>query len=160
MTAKYSTAAFLMFLLLASTANAQISIRGIDRGRNNEVRTKNIHGSVQDQTGKPIVGARVQILNTKDSSSRNLITDEAGKYAIQGLEFDVNYEVRADFRGVVSERKSISAMLDREDNLVNFQLNMMLAVAPTGAGTAPGANTDPGPEIQTFDLVKLKASFE
>jgi len=137
MTLKRIFISSLVLLILALSASAQISIRGVDRGRKEGTRTKNIHGTVQDQAGKPIAGARVLILNTRDSISRNLITDEAGKYAIQGLEFDVNYDVRADFRGVVSERKSISAMLDREDNLVNFQLNMMLAVAPTGAGTAP-----------------------
>jgi pimeloyl-ACP methyl ester carboxylesterase len=67
----------------------------------------------------------------------------------------VNYEVRADFKGVVSERRSVSALLDREDNLINFQLNL---AAVNAAGTAAAA--DPGPEFQTFDLVKLKASFE
>ena len=151
----------LLFLLLlpAMTAGAQsISIRGADRGRKNQEKTKNIHGSVQDQNGKPIAGARVLVLNTKENISRNLITDEAGKYSISGLAPDVNYDIRADYRGVVSERKSISGMLDREDNLVNFQLNMTTAVAPTA--TASAANSDPGPELQTFDLVKLKASYE
>jgi pimeloyl-ACP methyl ester carboxylesterase len=140
-------------------AGAQISIKGIDRGRTNQEKTKNIHGSVQDQNGKPIPGARVLVLNTSDSTSRNLITDEAGKYSISGLAPDVNYDVRADFRGVVSERKSISGMLDREDNLVNFQLNMTTAVVSSGTA-ASAANSDPGPELQTFDLVKLKASYE
>jgi pimeloyl-ACP methyl ester carboxylesterase len=65
----------------------------------------------------------------------------------------VNYEVRADFKGVVSDRKSISAFLDREDNLINFQLNL-------NAASATAASADTGPQLQTFDLVKLKASFE
>ena len=149
----------LLLCLPAMIAGAQsLSIKGVDRGRTNQEKTKNIHGSVQDQNGRPIAGARVLVLNTKESTSRNLITDQAGKYSISGLAPDVNYEVRADYRGVVSERKSISGMLDREDNLVNFQLNMTTAVATTG--TAPAANSDPGPELQTFDLVKLKASYE
>ena len=38
-----------------------------------------------DQAGKPIVGARVLVLNTKDNTTRTLTTDVAGNYAIQGL---------------------------------------------------------------------------
>ena len=150
--------AHLILPLLAATAVAhQIQIRGLgDKGRLNTPRVKNIHGAVVDQAGKPIVGARVLVLNTKDSTTRTLTTDVAGNYAIQGLTADVNYEVRADFRGVLSERVAISAMLDRDDNLVNFKLNL------TAGGTAGGgdATVDPGPEFLTFDLVKLKASFE
>ena len=148
---------FLILLLFAAVADArQIQIRGLgSKGRINEPKTKNIHGTVSDHAGKPIEGARVLVLNTKDNTTRTLTTDVAGNYSVQGLTPDVNYEVRADFRGVVSERKSISALLDREDNLVNFLLNLSTGAA---AGTTPSA--DPGPELQTFDLVKLKASFE
>jgi pimeloyl-ACP methyl ester carboxylesterase len=151
---KRLSSAFVILLILAVSANAQIQIRGLgNKGRVNTDKTKNIHGAVVDQAGKPIVGAHVLILNTKDSTSRALTTDESGNYAIQGLKPDADYEVRADFKGVVSDRKSISAFLEREDNLINFQLNLT-----AGAGAA--ASVDAGPEFQTFDLVKLKASFE
>ena len=43
---------------------------------------------------------------------------------MKGLPPDVDYEVRADFRGQISEKKTVSALLDREDNLVNFQLDI------------------------------------
>jgi pimeloyl-ACP methyl ester carboxylesterase len=156
---KQLSVTFLILLLLAAVADArQIQIRGLgNKGRINAPKTKNIHGTVSDHAGKPIEGARVLVLNTKDNTTRTLTTDVAGNYSVQGLTPDVNYEVRADFRGVVSERKSISAMLDREDNLVNFQLNL---TAGTTSGAVGAPSADPGPELQTFDLVKLKASFE
>ena len=144
---------FLILAVLAPAAHAQITIRGAGRGRVNTPKTKNIHGIILDQAGKPIAGARIMIFNLKDSTTRTLTTDDTGNYEIQGLPPDVTYEVRADHKGVVSERRTISALLDREDNLVSFQLNLTVA----GAATAP---SDPGPEIQTFDLVKLKASYE
>jgi pimeloyl-ACP methyl ester carboxylesterase len=93
------------------------------------------------------------IFNLKDNTTRTLTTDDSGEYAIRGLPPDVNYEVRADHKGVVSDRKTISSLLDREDFLINFELKL------TVAGTA-AAPSDPGPEFQTFDLVKLKASYE
>jgi pimeloyl-ACP methyl ester carboxylesterase len=152
---KRLTTAFVILLALALTANAQgIQLKGVgSKGRVNTPKTKNIHGAVLDQSGKPIPGAHVLVLNTKDNTSRTLTTDESGNYSIDGLKPDVNYEVRADFKGVVSDRKSISSFLDREDNLINFQLNLTAATASAGSA-------DTGPQLQTFDLVKLKASFE
>jgi len=145
--------ASLILLVLTPVAYGQIQIRGLGRGRIDTEKIKNIHGVVTDQAGKPIVGARVLVYNLKDNTTRTLTTDGSGNYAIRGLPPDVNYEVRADFKGVVSERKPVSALLDREDNLISFQLNVSVAAA-----TATTA--DPGPEFQTFDLVKLKASYE
>jgi pimeloyl-ACP methyl ester carboxylesterase len=147
-----------LFLILAllsiglTPLHAQISIRGIGRGRVNTPKTKNIHGTVVDQTNKPIVGARVLIFNLKDSTTRTLTTDDTGTYVIRGLAPDVNYEVRADYKGIVSERKAVSALLDREDNLITFQLNLSVAAA--------ASSNDDGPQLQTFDLVKLRASFD
>jgi pimeloyl-ACP methyl ester carboxylesterase len=147
--------AFLILLVLAPAASAQITIRGASKPRKDEEKTKTVYGVVQDQTGKPIVGARVLIRNVKDNISRTILTDQTGSYQLRGLAFDVDYEVRADFGGAISEVKNINALLNREDNLLNFQLNLAV-------GGAAGANAaaDAGPELRTFDLVRLKASFE
>lgn len=153
MSAKRFCIALMTVLLLAMTAGAQIQFNIGGKGRKDEEKTKNIHGIVLDQAGKPIAGARVVVTNRSDKTSRTVTTDEKGNYAFQGLSPTVDHEIRADFKGAVSDLKTISAMLDREDNLVNFQL----AIA---ASSAPAAVADPGPELQAFDLVKLKASFE
>lgn len=139
----------------APLAEAQITLRGLGGGRRkDDAKVKNIHGVVLDQRGKPIAGARVLIRNVKDNTTRTITTDETGSYAVRGLPPDVGYEIRADFRGVVSDRKAISAFLDREDNLINFDLNVAIIA---GGGAPP---EDSGPDLQTFDLVKLKASYE
>jgi len=153
MSLKHFSIAFMTVLLVATTASAQVQFNIGGKGRVDEEKTKNIHGAVVDQAGKPVVGARVVVVNSKDKTSRTVTTDETGNYAFRGLAPDVNHEVRADYRGAVSELKTISSMLDREDNLVNFQL-------PITVTPASGAQADPGPELQSFDLVKLKASFE
>jgi pimeloyl-ACP methyl ester carboxylesterase len=145
---------FLLLFLAVPAAHGQgITIRPGDKRRVDTEKTKNVHGVVQDQSGRPVAGARVLIRNTNDNTTRTAITDDKGSYAVRGLPPDVNYEVRADFKDAVSEIKSMSAMLNREDNLFNFQLNL-------AAGTASGSAADSGPELRTFDLVKLKASFE
>jgi len=144
-----------MGLAAASLSEAQVTFRNIGGAKKvDEAKTKTIHGIVQDQRGKPITAARVSIRNTKDNTVRTVTTDATGNYSVKGLPPDINYEVRADFRGVISERKAVSALLDREDNLVNFDLD--IAIVEGGAASA----ADSGPDLQTFDLVKLKASFE
>ena len=154
---RFSVALSILLFVAATVDARQVQIRGLgNRGRIDTPKTKTIHGAVLDQAGKPLVGARVSVVNTKDNTTRTLSTDVAGNYSVQDLAPDVDYEVRADFKGVVSEKKSISALVDREDFLLNFQLNLVAGAAPAaGAATA-----DPGPELFTFDLVKLKASFE
>jgi pimeloyl-ACP methyl ester carboxylesterase len=154
---KTTIAILALFITLVGTeprAEGQITIRNIGGNKQkDEAKVTNIHGVVQDLRGKPIAGARVLIRNMKDNTTRTLTTDENGSYAARGLKPDVDYEVRADFRGVVSEKKAVSAFLNREENLVSFELN----VAIVASGASPADN---GPELQTFDLVKLKASYE
>lgn len=143
----------LAIALLVVPATAQITIRGVNSARKDTEKTKNIHGIVQDAQGKPVAGARVQIRNTKDNTIRIATSDDLGNYSVRGLPPDVDYEVRADSQGRLSDAKLVSALLDREDNLVNFQLSIT-------AASAGAAAADPGTELKTFDLVNLRASFE
>jgi pimeloyl-ACP methyl ester carboxylesterase len=83
---------------------------------------------------------------------RTLQTDQKGEYRVSGLTPTADYEVSAEFQGKESEKKIISSFLDREDNLLNFQLDV------STSGSA--ASTDNGPTLKTFDLVELHASFE
>jgi pimeloyl-ACP methyl ester carboxylesterase len=146
--------AFMTVLLLATAASAQVQFNLGGNKRIDEEKSKNIHGAVLDQTGKPIAGARVVVVNRSDKTSRTVTTDEKGNYAFQGLTPNADHEIRADFKGAVSDLKSTPAMLDREDNLVNFQLGIVASTNSTAAVA------DTGPELQAFDLVKLKASYE
>jgi pimeloyl-ACP methyl ester carboxylesterase len=139
----------------AQSRGAGITLNNIGGGKRvDEAKTKTIQGVVQDLRGRPIAGARVTIRNTKDNTARTALTDQTGNYQVPALAPDVTYEVRADYRGVVSEMKTLSVFLDREINQLSFQLD----VAIVASAAAP--NADPGPEFLTFDLVKLKASYE
>jgi len=59
-----------------------------------------------------------------------------------------------EFKGKVSDNKIISSFLNREDNLVNFQLDV--AAVESGGITADQSS----PSFQTFDLAELHASFD
>jgi pimeloyl-ACP methyl ester carboxylesterase len=116
---------------------------------------KNVHGAVQDARGKPIAGARVFIRDMKSNVTRTLTTDQEGIYKVYALPPTVDYEVYAEFKGQASEKKFVSSFLNREDNVLNFQIDM--AVVDGGGSPAP---SESGPTLQTFDLVQLRATFE
>jgi pimeloyl-ACP methyl ester carboxylesterase len=114
---------------------------------------KNIHGVVQDLRGKPLVGARVFLKNMKTNVIRTLETDGSGEYKVFGLAPDVDYELYADFKGKASDKKIISSFLNREDNVLNFQLDVAVV---EGSANAPAADA----VFKAFDLFELHASFE
>jgi pimeloyl-ACP methyl ester carboxylesterase len=118
---------------------------------------KNIHGVVQDAAGKALAGARVFIRDKKTNVLQTRITDAEGMYSIFALPPTVDYEVYAEYKGASTERRTISGFLNRQDNVLNFQLKIASAAPAPGAAAT---DADSGPEFDTFDLVRLHASFD
>jgi pimeloyl-ACP methyl ester carboxylesterase len=115
---------------------------------------KNVHGLVLDMRGQPLPGALVFIRDMKTKIIRTLETDSKGEYRVNALTPTVDYEVYASYKGKESEKKFVSSFLNREDNVLSFQLDVSVI---EGAGTSA---TDNGPSFKSFDLVELHASFE
>jgi pimeloyl-ACP methyl ester carboxylesterase len=116
---------------------------------------KNIHGVVQDLRGKPLAGARVFIKDMKSNVVRTLQTDQNGEYKVFALTPTVDYELYADFKGKTSDKKIVSSFLNREDNVLNFQLDVAVV---DNAATA--STTEQTATFKTYDLVELHASFD
>src|ERR1051326_3761260 len=116
---------------------------------------KNVHGIVQDARGKRLAGARVFLKDMKTKITRTLETDQNGEYAVYTVPATVDYELYAEFKGKESEKKYVSSFLNREDNVLNFQIDV--SVVEDSAGS-PGPDR-PGVAFKTFDLVDLRASF-
>lgn len=127
---------------------------GTPRRRDTGPKPKNVHGVVQDLRGKVLAGARVFIRDMKTNVVRTLETDAEGIYRVYSLAPTADYEIHAEFKGKASDKKVVSSFLNREDNVVNFQLDV--AVIESG-GLAPDQGT---PAFQTFDLADLRASFD
>jgi pimeloyl-ACP methyl ester carboxylesterase len=146
------SASLCFIAVFATSANAQLFPKN---RRDTGPKPKNIHGVVQDARGKPLIGARVFVKDMKSNVTRSLDTDQRGEYRVAGLTPTVDYEVYAEFKGTASEKKIISSFLNREDNVLNFQLDV--AVLESTAANGP---SQPGLVIKSFDLVELHASFE
>src|SRR5436853_7825643 len=115
----------------------------------NVIKPKNIHGVVQDLRGTPLPGARVFLRDMKTKVVRTIETDQNGEYKVFALPPNVDYELYADFKGKSSEKKFVSSFLNREDNVLNFQLDFALI-----EGKADTARPDPGVSVKRFDLVR------
>jgi pimeloyl-ACP methyl ester carboxylesterase len=96
----------------------------------------------------------VFIRDTKSNTNRTVETDASGQYRVFALPPTVDYEIHAEFKGKVSDKKIVSSFLNREDNVVNFQLDV---AAIESGGLAPD---QAGPSFQAFDLTELHASFD
>ena len=142
----------LVSLCLCVSAEAQLFPKN---RRDTGPKPKNIHGVVQDLRSQPLPGARVFLKDMKTNVVRALETDQNGEYKVFGLTPTVDYELYAEFKGKTSEKKFVSAFLNREDNVLNFQLDV--AVIENSAGAAP---SDQAIRLKTFDLVELHASFD
>jgi dienelactone hydrolase len=116
---------------------------------------KNIHGVVQDLRGKALPGARVFLKDMKTNIVRTLETDQNGEYKVFALTPTVDYELYADFKGKSSEKKFVSSFLNREDNVLNFQLDVAVIENTTTTDSSAQSAT-----FKTFDLVELHASFD
>src|SRR5438034_7980082 len=110
---------------------------------------KNIHGVVQDLRGTPLAGARVFLRDMKTKVVRTIETDQNGEYKVFALTPNVDYELYADFKGKSSEKKFVSSFLNREDNVLNFQLDVAVI-----EGKADTALPDPGVTFKSFDIVE------
>jgi dienelactone hydrolase len=143
-------------LCFASSAEAQLFPK---TRRDTGPKPKNIHGIVQDMRGQPLVGARVFLKNMKTNVIRTLETDQNGEYKVFALTPTVDYELQAEFKGKTSERKFVSSFLNREDNVLNFQLDVALTENSSSASPSTGSGATKA-TLKTFDLVELHASFE
>ena len=114
---------------------------------------KTVRGLVTDARGKPLIGARVFIRNVKTRIVRTLETDANGEYKVLALTPTEDYEVTAEYKGKGSDKKFVSSFLNREDNVLNFQLDV------SGTDSGP-VSSETAPFFKTFDLVELHASFE
>src|SRR5215468_9397531 len=122
-----------LWLSLFVTFSAQAQLFPKNR-RDTGPKPKNIHGVVQDLRNRPLPGARVFLKDMKTNVVRTLETDQNGEYKVFGLTPNVDYELYAEFKGKNSEKKFVSAFLNREDNVLNFQLDV--AVIENSAGAA------------------------
>ena len=85
--------------------------------------TRSVQGSVSNPDDSAVAGAVVQIKNMKTLQIRSFITLEDGTYRFFELSPDVDYELKADFKGASSGPKTLSSFDSRKKAVVNLRLS-------------------------------------
>jgi hypothetical protein len=98
---------------------------GFAQGKKNKGSEPNrsVQGTVVAADEQPVVGAVVQLKNTKTLQIRSFISKDGGIYYFHGLSPDVDYELQADYQGSSSGTKTLSSFDSRKEAIINLKLN-------------------------------------
>lgn len=89
-----------------------------------QVRRRSVRGRVTDETGNPVKGAVVRLKNAWSLRVRSYIVQADGVYRFRGLLPDVDYELKARYRGATSRKKK----LDRFDLRAEVVIDLVIDV--------------------------------
>jgi hypothetical protein len=84
--------------------------------------TRSVQGAVEDSSGNVAEGAVVQLKNLKSLQVRSFITQKEGTYTFLGLSKDVDYELKADFRGGSTPVRTLSVFDTRTKATINLKV--------------------------------------
>ena len=84
--------------------------------------TRNVSGVVTAADDSAVVGAVVQLKDTKTKQVRSFYTQEHGAYYFRGLSPDIEYEVSAFYKDSVSPTRTLSIFDSRKDVVINLKL--------------------------------------
>ena len=111
-----SCAVFLIAALLSCV------LPGQDRRSNQEIGPRSVEGLVTDASGKPLDKAVVQLKDTKSLQIRSFITNQDGTYHFAGLSPNVEYQLKAEFQGASSGKKTLSVFNSKKLVTINLKL--------------------------------------
>ena len=85
-------------------------------------RTRDIQGAVTSPEDQPVGGAVVYLKNLKTLMVTSFYTKEDGTYYFHGLSPDIDYEVRAESKGMASPTRKLSSFDSRKQAGINLKL--------------------------------------
>lgn len=83
---------------------------------------RNLTGQIFDHDDKVVPNAIVYIKNTRTLSVATFITDQDGSYRFNNLSPNIDYEVRAEWKGHKSQVKTLSSFDTRKQAHINLRL--------------------------------------
>ena len=85
-----------------------------DHKPNEDANTRTLQGTVTDSANKAVEGAVVQLKDTKSLQIRSFYTQADGSFHFAGLSTNVDYEVKADYKGSETATKTLSVYDNRK----------------------------------------------
>lgn len=98
--------------------------------------SRSLRGTVTDRTGEPLKGAIVNVKNTLSLHVRSYVTQADGQYRFYGLHPDIDYEVRAKYRGQAGKTKTLHWYDSRRETRIDLKVRVDRDAPPdTGANS-------------------------
>jgi len=85
--------------------------------------TRSVQGVVRAADDSTLDGAVVYLENTKSLQIRSFITQKSGTYYFHDLSPDIDYKLRAEYRGAASGTKTLTSFDTRKEAVINLKLN-------------------------------------
>ena len=90
----------------------------------NEPQTRTLTGQVTDKADAPLSGAIVYLQDTRTQMVKTYITDDKGNYRFSSLSPNVDYQVRAEYQGHMSDTKTLSSFDSRSNVVMHLKIKM------------------------------------
>lgn len=90
--------------------------------KNDDPNVRAVTGTVRLPDDTLVEGAVVQLKNTKTLQVRSFITKAGGVYTFHGLATNVDYELKAEAKGMVSPERTLSTFDDRKRAILHLTL--------------------------------------
>jgi len=97
-------------------------VSGQDRRSKEDSATRSVNGVVTDASGQAVARAVVQLKDTKSLQIRSFITNPDGSYHFAGLSTNVEYQVKAEYRGAFSGKKTLSVFNSKKSVTIHLKL--------------------------------------
>jgi hypothetical protein len=86
-----------------------------------EPTVRSVEGTVRSAEDAPIEGAVVQLKDTKSLQVRSFITRNDGTYQFQGLNPNIDYELKAEYEGNSSDTRTLSVFDSRTKAIIHLR---------------------------------------
>lgn len=93
------------------------------KSKDDGIATRSVAGIVNDMSGQPVAKAVVQLKDTKSLQIRSFITNPDGSYHFAGLNPNVEYQLKAEYEGAFSGKKTLSVFNSKKSVTINLKLN-------------------------------------
>jgi hypothetical protein len=104
----------LLFVFLAAfTAGAQ---------KKGDLQLRVVRGTVLDKDENPVPSAIVYLKNVKSQAVKTYIADDKGQYRFSGLDPNVDYEIHAEQKDLISPTRTVSSFDSRSDTDMPLKL--------------------------------------
>ena len=107
--------------LVAAVLNCGLSAQD-KRSKKDDATTRSVQGVVTDASGQPVDGAAVLLKDAKSLQIRSFKTGPDGTYHFAGLSPNVEYELKAEYQGASSDRKTLSVFNPKKVPTINLKL--------------------------------------